>query len=97
MTEATLPASHDGSVVLDIGGDTGALILYTPAELLGHEIDVRPCGPGPATHSAVRERHTGHDRICAAVYPSLDAGTYVIDGDERPVVVVGGRITEVRW
>lgn len=33
-----------GSVVLDIGGDIGALIVATPAEMEGIEIEIRPVG-----------------------------------------------------
>jgi hypothetical protein len=43
-------------VVLDIGGEVGALILYAPAELSGTEIEISRPGAGPRTHSIVRER-----------------------------------------
>ncbi|HET7018225.1 MAG TPA: hypothetical protein VFI65_30185 [Streptosporangiaceae bacterium] len=43
-------------VVLDIGGDVGALILYAPAELSGAEVEISLHGAGPRTHSIVRER-----------------------------------------
>ena len=62
MPEFVLGPSHAGSVVLDIGGDTGALILHAPAEMLGREIDVTPAGAPDAhgTHSLVR-RPTSDD------------------------------------
>lgn len=31
-----------GAVLLDIGGDVGALVLHMPAELAGVEIEIRP-------------------------------------------------------
>ena len=41
MTEQSqLGPSTDGSVMIDIGGDVGALILHTGAELLLAEIDI---------------------------------------------------------
>ena len=43
-------------VVLDIGGEVGALILYAPAELSGAEVEISLPGTGPRTHSIVRER-----------------------------------------
>jgi hypothetical protein len=43
-------------VVLDIGGEVGALILYAPAELSGAEVEISLPGAGPRTHSIVRER-----------------------------------------
>jgi hypothetical protein len=47
-------AGNQDCVVLDIGGEVGALILYAPAELSGAEIEVS--GTGSRTHSIVRER-----------------------------------------
>ena len=35
-----------GSVLLDIGGDIGALVVTMPAELEGQEIEIRPVGQG---------------------------------------------------
>jgi hypothetical protein len=43
-------------VVLDIGGEVGALILYAPPELSGAEVEISLPGAGPRTHSIVRER-----------------------------------------
>ncbi len=37
-----LGPSQDGTVVLDIGGDVGALVLLTDASLLGAEIEINP-------------------------------------------------------
>lgn len=36
-----------GSVMLDIGGEIGALVVYTTAELEGIEIEIRPTGSTP--------------------------------------------------
>lgn len=38
-----------GAVVLDIGGDIGALIVSAPAELDGVEIEIRPTSPADPT------------------------------------------------
>ena len=62
------------SVVLDLGADVGALILDTPAELAGREIEIGPAGDGAGarrTHAQVRERRTGAGTGYAAVYPGL--------------------------
>ena len=37
-----LGASQDGTVILDIGGDVGALVLMTAHDLLGAEIEISP-------------------------------------------------------
>ena len=96
MPERELPPSWDGSVVLEIGGDVGALVLRTPPALNGREIDlVAHDVTVPTTHSAVRERRLVHDVAYAAVYPNLRAGHYHIKGSSQTIGVVGGQVTEV--
>jgi hypothetical protein len=98
MEEIQLPPSWDGSVVLDIGGDVGALMLRTPPSLNGREIDLTPDDPSrPHTHSAVRERQLTYAVSYAAVYPNLKAGLYTIEGSGQRIVIVGGRVTEVDY
>ena len=98
MAEAQLAPSWDGSVILDIGGDVGALMLYTSPTMLGHEIDLMPDdGALPHTHSAVRERQLENEVKFAAVYPVLRAGTYTIEGSTQRVTIVGGRVTDLHY
>lgn len=47
-----------GSVLLDIGGSVGALIVTMPPELLGDEIEIRPVGVQPVHH---HHHAGGHD------------------------------------
>ena len=94
MAEVQLPPSWDGSVVLDIGGDVGALVLRVPPVLDRQEIDLVPDDPTlPHTHSAVRERDLAAGVDYAAVYPSLKAGSYTIEGSRQRVSIEGGRVT----
>ncbi len=96
MPEPALPPSWDGSVVLDIGGEIGALVLRTPADLSGTEIDLRPDDAAePHTHSAVRERRLPAGSFYAAVYPSLRAGGYTIVGSTQRIAIDGGHVTDV--
>jgi hypothetical protein len=96
MEETQLPPSWDGSVVLDIGGQVGALMLRTPPSFNGREIDLYPQDPDAAhTHSAVRERRLPAGVCYAAVYPSLRSGTYQVEGSGQRVAIVGGRVTEI--
>jgi hypothetical protein len=44
MSDAENPHSGQGAVVLDIGGDIGALVLTTPPDLDGAEIEICPAG-----------------------------------------------------
>jgi hypothetical protein len=98
MQERQLPPSWDGSVVLDIGGEVGALLLRTPPALNGREIDLDPDDEtAPHTHSAVRERQLAHSVSYAAVYPNLKAGLYTVEGSGQRIVIVGGRVTEIDY
>jgi limonene-1,2-epoxide hydrolase len=103
MTE-TIPApSGIGTVLLDIGADTGALILHAPAELNGVEIEISRNGAAgaPRTHSRVRERRVGAAVRHAAVYPAVPTGTYTVWRDAiTPVATVsitGGSVTSCQW
>lgn len=98
MSEPQLAPSGDGSVILDIGGDVGALLLRTPPTLVGQEIDLIPDDVTvPRTHSAVRERQLENRVSFAAVYPHLTSGSYTIEGSHQRVTIVGGRVTEVDY
>src|SRR5215471_13485555 len=100
-TEAVPGPSGPGSVVLDIGGAVGALVLETPAALSASEIEISLVGSaGGRTHSQVRERRTAAGTSYAAVYPGLAAGCYLIWRRETPVgevTIDGGVVTRFRW
>ena len=103
MTESVAGPSGPGTVVLELGADVGALVLLTPAELDGREIEIsRDAAPGARrTHSRVRPRHMAAGARYAAVYPDVPAGTYTIWADEHHpagrVVIAGGRVTSWSW
>jgi hypothetical protein len=91
--------SATASVVLDIGGEIGALILHADAAHLGREVEISPVGHGAETvrtHSMVRERHTDPPSY-DAVYPDLREGEYVVWREPGTaagtVTVAGGRIS----
>jgi hypothetical protein len=103
MTELAAGPSGPGTVVLELGAEIGALILYTPADLDGAEIEIsRDDDPGARrTHSQVRQRHMATVTRYAAVYPGLQAGPYTIWRDEHSpaaaVTIIGGRVTSCHW
>jgi hypothetical protein len=89
-----------GSAVLDIGGDTGALVVYADQSLEGQEVEIaRSSGPGHVAHNVVRARTTACGVVFAAVFPAVTAGEYkILDRDgisERAFVVDGGAVAEV--
>jgi len=82
---------HPESVVLDIGDDVGALILYTSPEHHTDEIEVSLLGADPAArrvHSAVLERQLNGRTFYAATYPELSAGDYQVWCEGNPQVTV---------
>lgn len=98
MNELQLPPSWDGSVVLDIGGNIGALVLRVSAGLDGQEIDLDPQDRAlPHIHSCVRERRVAGGSSYAAVYPSLKAGLYTVEGSGQVVNITGGQVMELDY
>jgi len=102
MTENSPGPSGPGSVVLDIGGGVGALIIITPARMAGAEIHVSPVHePAGRTHAVVRERRLGPASCHAAVYPALPAGEYTIWRDAGSpagtIRIDGGAAARYRW
>jgi hypothetical protein len=95
--ERHLPPSRDGSVVLDIGGNIGALVVEATGDRLGSELDLTPVGATTAImHTEVRERHVAGGTRYAAVYAAVPAGSYTVEGLPVVVVVEGGKVTETR-
>jgi len=103
MAETAAGPTGPGTVVLELGADVGALILYTPADLDGAEIEIsRDDDPGAGrTHSQVRQRPMASATAYAAVYPSLAAGQYTIWRDQHSpaatATITGGQVTSCRW
>jgi hypothetical protein len=90
------------AVVLDIGRDVGALIIYTKAELRGREIEVSPVGfDAKRVHVDVLERSVDGRQVFAAVFPALREGDYVIWKNATDpgcsVTIVGGKVASVDW
>ena len=88
--------------VLDIGGNIGALILYTDKRFLDREIEISPVeDDSRRVHTAIHERLLGDQVSCAGVYPELPAGTYRLWVDDpalpTAVTIVGGEVAEMDW
>ena len=100
MTEHHVDRIHPESIVLDIGQNIGALILYTSRDLRGREIEVSKNGT-KRVHVEVLERVVNGETVFAAAYPELEEGEYVVWGDDSipldRVTVVGGAIATLDW
>jgi len=57
------PHAGQGAVLLDIGGDVGALVVTMPPGLEGLEVEIQPAGTGdkPASHDHGHDHGHGHD------------------------------------
>ena len=98
--EPRLPPSRQGTVVLDIGDNVGALVVHTPDSLSGLEIEIARRGQSQAfTHTDVRERRLPDGSVYAGVFPALKVGDYTLlapnGGAKHDVTITSGRVTEV--
>jgi hypothetical protein len=89
-------------VVLEIGGELGALVVYTDAELQHDEIEISPAGADDRrSHKDVLERVAGGRSVHAAVFDRLEAGEYTLwhrdEARARGVRIAGGTIAELDW
>ncbi len=99
---AQLGPSMNGTVMLDIGGDFGALMVMAPETMALGEPEISPVGDDTArTHVAIRERRGPGGIRWAAIYPKLRAGQYTLWGlDGTPadqVTITGGEVAQVDW
>jgi hypothetical protein len=111
MTAVSVHAHHEnpqagqGPVVLDIGGDVGALVVAMPASLAGVEIEIRSVSdsrPVHVSHVAVVGRPVAAGTAWSAVFPELRKGRYELYErlDGRPqltVEIAGGEVTQLSW
>jgi hypothetical protein len=94
-----------GSVLLDIGGDVGALVVTMPPRMLGEEVEVvtRHDPPGHhRPHVAVVPRPVPGGTVPSLVFPELVEGSYALvpkgtDDVRLRVDVRGGEVTSAVW
>lgn len=113
MTAAHLENPHagQGMVLLDIGGDVGALVVTMPSPMAGVEVEIRPVGAerhghdhghGHHPHVAVVNRPVAGGEVPSLVFPELVTGRYELYVKETTEVrlvvdVTGGEVTTVVW
>ena len=103
--QAENPHAGQGTVMLDIGGDIGALVVLVPASLIGEEVEIRPPGTRPhghLPHVAVVDRPVPGGHLPSLVFLEVLAGCYVLSRKGTADVVLtavvsGGEVTTVNW
>jgi hypothetical protein len=93
---------HREPVILDIGGDLGALIVYTDSALLHSEIEISATGEDTArSHKDVLERVVGGRSVYAAVFDKVPEGAYTLWHNDNPLTrnatIAAGTIAELDW
>jgi hypothetical protein len=93
---------HEEAVVLELGGELGALVVYTDASLLHTEIEISADGSDhERSHKDVLERVVAGRSVYAAVFDRVPAGTYTLWHDDvartRGATVAGGAVAELDW
>lgn len=99
------PFAGQGAVLLDIGGDVGALVVTMPRSMVGEEIDVADPDDPPGTprqHVAVVERPVEGEVVPSLVFPELTEGTWTLmpkgtEDVQLRVEVRGGEVTSAQW
>ena len=100
--EEHVDRSAVGDAVLDIGGDVGALVLYTGPAFLGREIEVsREDDDSNRVHTMIRERTVQGRLVQAGIFAELRSGRYRIWGGDPllpdRVSIAGGEVAEIDW
>lgn len=87
------PYAGQGPVLLDIGGDVGALVVTMPAQLDGVEVEIRAVGDeaGADDHGAGRHDHAGpghrhHPHVAVVARPTTGG---IVHSLVYPEVVAG--------
>jgi hypothetical protein len=64
MSDTENPHAGQGSVMLDIGGDIGALVVTMPPSMLGVEIEIDTASPqhDDPQHASTQEHAFSHER-----------------------------------
>jgi hypothetical protein len=103
------PFAGQGSVLLDIGDDIGAVVVAMPIEMEGVEVEIRPdshdqqsTGHVHHPHVAVVNRPVEGGQLPSLVFPEVREGAYGLYLKESAVrrvtlTVAGGQVTSAEW
>jgi len=99
---AVAPVEPSRAVLINVGVDTGALVLHSTAERAGIEVHVHPTSdPSRRTHVWVLPREGRDGVVYAAVFPSLASGEWAVLNDDDSVAMVvavpPNKVTQAEW
>jgi hypothetical protein len=102
MSPEPVARPHPEPVVLDIGGDKGALIVYAEAELLDTPVELSPADSDDKKfHQHILERPMPNETSYAAVFDKVTEGSYTVWLHGKPRIrdfqITGGMVAEVDW
>jgi hypothetical protein len=106
MTQVENPHAGQGPVLLDVGGEFGALLVRMPGSMEGVEVEIRSHDNRghtvQVTHVEVLARPTPAGVMVCAVFPSLLQGSYELyqrrSGPVRlQVTIAGGQVSQASW
>jgi hypothetical protein len=102
LTPEPVARPHPEPVVLDIGGEIGALIVYAEEELLDTPVELSPAdADGEKFHQHILERPMRSGTVYAAVFDKITEGRYTLWLHGEPRIrdfeIVGATVSEVDW
>jgi len=102
MHETYAHRPHPEYVVLDIGEDLGALIVYTDPDMHGVEVEISARGAdADRSHKEVLERSVGNRAAFTAVFDRLPEGAHTLwvngEAAAREVWITAGAVAELDW
>jgi hypothetical protein len=100
MNQEPVYRPHPEPVVLDIGGNVGALVVYAGADLIDTPIELSPTDDDRARfHQHVLERPMPEGTSYAAVFDKVTEGTYTLwlhgEPRVRDFMINGAHVAEV--
>lgn len=88
--------------MINVGDDTGALVLWSSVERHGVEIEIHPVSdPSARTHVWVLPREGRDGVVHAAIFPCLLTGDYAVLGPDgtvsQTINVPPNKVTYTSW
>jgi hypothetical protein len=102
MSPEPVARAHPESVVMDIGGAVGGLVVHWDPDQLDTPIEISPTGRDTERqHQHILKRPMPEHTFYAAAFDAIAEGSYTlwVHGQpvEHDVLITGGTVTELHW